>query len=147
MSTPPSLATNGNTWPGRTKSAAPLLRLASARTVLLRSSAEMPVVRPCRTSTDTVQAVGFLGGQRRADDAGGVADDERHLLGRAERGGDEQVALVLAIIVVGDDHDLALGEGGDDGLDTLMSFDVHDYAFLHPPRSNGQDGPAPIWAR
>jgi len=31
--------------------------LASARTVLLRSSAEMPVVRPCRTSTDTVKAV------------------------------------------------------------------------------------------
>ncbi len=57
MSTPPSLATSGKTWPGRTKSAAPLLPLASARTVLLRSSAEMPVVRPCRTSTDTVKAV------------------------------------------------------------------------------------------
>ncbi len=57
ISTPPSLATSGNTWPGRTKSAAPLLPLASARTVLVRSSAEMPVVRPWRTSTDTVNAV------------------------------------------------------------------------------------------
>ena len=57
ISTPPSLATSGNTWPGRTKSAAPLLPLASARTVLLRSSAEMPVVKPWRTSTETVKAV------------------------------------------------------------------------------------------
>src|ERR1700681_1522660 len=30
ISTPPSLATSGKTWPGRTKSAAPLLPLASA---------------------------------------------------------------------------------------------------------------------
>ena len=34
-----------------------LLPLASARTVLVRSSAEMPVVRPWRTSTETVKAV------------------------------------------------------------------------------------------
>jgi hypothetical protein len=79
-----------------------------------------------------MQSLGQLRIERRADDAGRVADDERHLLGRAERGGDEQVALVLAIVIVGDDHDLALGEGGNDGLDALMSFDVHEYAFLHP---------------
>src|SRR5215472_7328447 len=57
ISTPPSLATSGKTWPGRTKSDAPALPLASARTVLQRSSAEMPVVKPCRTSTETVKAV------------------------------------------------------------------------------------------
>src|SRR6266403_1927779 len=57
ISTPPSRATSGKTWPGRTKSAAPLLGLASARTVLVRSSAEMPVVSPWRTSTETVKAV------------------------------------------------------------------------------------------
>src|SRR5215471_739084 len=57
ISTPPSRATSGNTWPGRTKSVAPLLGLASARTVLVRSSAEMPVVSPWRTSTETVKAV------------------------------------------------------------------------------------------
>ena len=121
-------ATSGKTWPGRTKSAAPLLPLASARTVLVRSSAEMPVVSPCCTSTETVKAVPsgasfaatigsrcrrlrVLGAERRADDAGGVADDEGHLLRRAERGGDEQIALVLAVVVVGDDDDLAAGEG------------------------------------
>src|SRR6185437_10523342 len=57
MSTPPCRATSGKTWPGRTKSLAPLLSLASARTVLVRSSAEMPVVSPWRTSTVTVKAV------------------------------------------------------------------------------------------
>ncbi len=50
-----------------------------------------------------VQPPRLLGRQRRADDAGGVADDERHLLGRAQARGDEQIALVLAIVVVGDD--------------------------------------------
>ena len=51
--------------------------------------------------------------QRRADDAAGMADDERHLLRRAQRGRDDEVALVLAIVVVGDDDDLAAGEGLD----------------------------------
>ncbi len=57
MSTPPSRAMSGKTWPGRTKSPAPMLPLASARTVLQRCSAEIPVVRPCLTSTVTVKAV------------------------------------------------------------------------------------------
>ena len=57
MSTPPSLAISGKIWPGRTKSLAPMLRLASARTVFVRCSAEMPVVSPWRTSADTVKAV------------------------------------------------------------------------------------------
>ena len=48
---------SGKTWPGRTKSLAPMLPLASARTVLQRCSAEMPVVMPCLTSTETVKAV------------------------------------------------------------------------------------------
>ena len=48
ISTPPSRAISGKTCPGRTKSAAPLFGLARARTVLQRSSAEMPVVVPWR---------------------------------------------------------------------------------------------------
>ena len=31
------------------------------------------------------------------------------------RGGDEQIAFVLAIVVIGDDDDLAAGKGGVDG--------------------------------
>ena len=53
------------------------------------------------------QPARLVGRQRRAHDAGRIADDERHLLGRAQRSRDEQVAFVLAVVVVGDDHDLA----------------------------------------
>ncbi len=45
--------------------------------------------------------------QRRADDAAAMADDEGHFLGRAERGRDDEIALVLAVVVVGDDDDFA----------------------------------------
>ena len=137
ISTPPSLAISGKTWPGRTKSLAPMLSLASARTVLQRCSAEMPVVMPCFTSTETVKAVpsgasfaatiggrlslrASFAGQRRAHDAAAVADDERHLLGRAERGGDDHVALVLAVVVVGDDDDLAARERLDGFRDGMI---------------------------
>ena len=42
-STPPSRAISGKMWPGRAKSLAPALGLASARQQEARSSAEMPV--------------------------------------------------------------------------------------------------------
>ncbi len=57
------------------------------------------------------QAPRLGGRQGRADDAAGVADDEGHLLRRAEGRGDDEVALVLAVVVVRDDDDLAAGEG------------------------------------
>ena len=60
-----------------------------------------------------VQPARGLAGDRRADDAAGIADDERHLLGGGVNGGDDQVALVLAVVIVGDDDDLAAGEGVD----------------------------------
>src|SRR3984957_12661088 len=56
---------------------------------------------------------------RRADDARGVADDERHLLGGAQRGRDNQIALALAVVVIGDDHEFAAGEGLQDVLDRV----------------------------
>ena len=59
------------------------------------------------------QAAGFRDSERRADDAAGVADDEGHLFRRAERGGDDQVALVLAVVVVRDDDDFTAGESLD----------------------------------
>ena len=58
-----------------------------------------------------LQAARRLARHRRADDAGGVADDEADLLRRGMDGGDDQVALVLAVVVVGDDDDLAALEG------------------------------------
>ena len=86
----------------------------------------------------------MVGAERRADDARRVADHERHLFGRAERGGDEQVALVLAVVVVGDGDHLAFGEGLDGGFDALMA--IGHYLALN---GHGVPSPAftPIWPR
>ncbi len=70
------------------------------------------------------EAARVLGGHRRADDAGGMADDERHLLGGAERGGDDQIALALAVLVVGDDHELTPGKGLQDFLNVIGHFPI-----------------------
>ena len=91
-----------------------------------RSAAEMPVVVPSFASTETVNAVRCysvfsvpddhqrelqlvepLALHRQADDAARVADHERHLLGRHLLGRDDEVALVLAVLVVDDDDELA----------------------------------------
>ena len=42
-----------------------------------------------------------------------MADDEGHFLGRAERRGDDEIAFVFAIVVIGDDDDLAARHGLD----------------------------------
>ena len=94
------------------------------------------MVTPWRKSTETVKAVRVgrivdrdhrvevepprdLAGERRADDAAGVADDEGDLLRRGVDGREDQVGLVLAIVVVGDDDDLALSEGADGVRDAV----------------------------
>ena len=50
-----------------------------------------------------MQPAGLLRRQRRADDARGVADNERHLFRRAQARCDKQIALVFAVVVIGDD--------------------------------------------
>ena len=66
-----------------------------------------------------VQPVGAVGGHRHADDAAGVADHEGHLFRRRLRRGHDQVALVLAVGVVDDDDELALGDGRDGRFDAV----------------------------
>ena len=88
--------------------------------------------------------------ERRTDDARRVADDERHFLRRAQRAGDEQIAFVLAVVVIGDNDDLAAGERGDGVSDTLVGV-VH-VAVLTFRRQrcavgNGQAGGSPTWPR
>jgi hypothetical protein len=51
-----------------------------------------------------------LPGQRRADDAAGVANDERHLLWCRVYRSKDQVAFVLAVVIIGYDDDLSSGE-------------------------------------
>ena len=50
-----------------------------------------------------VEPVGVLLGHRDADVARGVPDHERHEVGGRQLGGEDQVALVLAVLVVDDD--------------------------------------------
>ena len=56
-STPPALARNGTTCPGRDRSVEDVVGSASSRMVWVRSAAEMPVLTPARASTVTVYAV------------------------------------------------------------------------------------------
>ena len=104
---------------------------AAMRIVCARSAAEMPVVTPWAASIDTVkfvpcdravlrdhrrqvEAPRVLGGDRHADQAAAVPRHEVDLFGRDEIGGEDEVALVLAVLLV-DEHDHAPGlEVGDD---------------------------------
>ena len=67
-----------------------------------------------------IEPLGFLARHRRADDARRVAHDERHLFRRAVDGGDDQVAFVLAPVIIGDDDDFACLEGPDGLHNTLL---------------------------
>src|SRR6185437_5201232 len=67
-----------------------------------------------------LQVTRVLGAERRADDTRRIADDECHFFRRAERSGDEQVTLVLAVVIIGDHHDLASGEGFDRRVNALV---------------------------
>ena len=66
-----------------------------------------------------VEVVAALAGQADTDDAGRVTDEERDRLGRGRIGGHDQVAFVLAVLVVGDDDDLAAGDRRDRVLDRV----------------------------
>ncbi len=70
------------------------------------------------------QPARVFGCDRRADDARGVADDKRHLVGGAQRRRDDQVALAFAVFVVGDDDEFAVGEGVQDFLDRIGHLGV-----------------------
>ena len=59
------------------------------------------------------ELVDALAGEREADHAAGALDHEVDQLGRHELRRADQVALVLAILVVGDDDELARGDVGD----------------------------------
>ena len=61
-------------------------------------------------------------------------------------GRDEQVALVLAVVVVGDDDDLAAGEGGDRRFDRFVRFGCSHPLDLSLAR-NRRRGHAPGFAK
>ena len=79
-----------------------------------RGALRLGVVGDHQREPQLVEPVAF---DRHADHAAGVADHERHRLGRHLLRRHDEVALVLAIGVVDDDHDLAARDSGDGVLD------------------------------
>jgi hypothetical protein len=55
-----------------------------------------------------------------------MADNEGHFLRRTERGGNEKIALVLAVIVIGNDHEIAFGESLDRRFNSTVGIG-HSY--------------------
>ena len=103
-------------------------------TVRARSWAEMPVVTPSRASIETVKAVSWrdgvglrhqrqaegvepLAGEREADQAAAVGGHEVDRGRRAHLRRDDEVALVLAVLVVDEDEHPAVARVLDDLLD------------------------------
>jgi hypothetical protein len=131
-STPPSRATSGKTWPGETICSGPLAASIATAMVRARSAAEMPVVTPSRASIETVKAVSWrvplvwpsaraelldpLLGQRQADQAAAVLGHEVDRVGRRHLRGDDEVALILAVLVVDQDEHPAVARLVDDRL-------------------------------
>ena len=131
ISTPPSCACSGKTWPGCTRSRGFAFAATAAWMVRARSAAEMPVVTPSAASIDTVNAVpcrvplrlrhrrqlqplAMLARQRQADQAAAESGHEvdrlrRHVLGR-----EHEIAFVLAIFFVDQDDHAARGEVGNE---------------------------------
>ena len=151
-STPPSRAISGKIWPGVTMSLGPLVGSIATAMVRARSGAEMPVVTPSRASIETVKAVWrrealccaisgrrscshALPRQREADQAAAVLGHEVDRLGRRHLRRDDEVALVLAVLVVDQDEHAAVARLLDDLLDRRCDLDEAHASVLPKMRA------------
>ena len=151
-STPPSRAISGKIWPGVTMSSGPLVGSIATATVRARSGAEMPVVTPSRASIETVKAVcrrervvlrhqrqaqllDALARQRQADQAAAVLGHEIDRLGRRHLRRDDEIALVLAVLVVDQDEHAAVARLLDDLLDRRDDLDEAHVSVLPKMRA------------
>jgi hypothetical protein len=82
-----------------------------------------------------------------------MADDERHLFRRAERRSDDQIALALAVIVVGDDNHFTPGKSLQNFLNGIGHFSIISLSTgsalaglngLRQSQSAGQNGAADL---
>ena len=72
-----------------------------------------------------IEFLGALMGDGCADQAATVDGHEVHHLCGAERGGSDQVGLVLTVRIIGDDHEFSGGDFGDDLADGMESEGGH----------------------
>ena len=141
LSTPPWRASSGKMWPGRSRSVGRVVGIAQRldrRGAVVRRDARRRAVPEVHAHRERgalalgvvrlhlaeVELAGALGGDRRADQARGVVEEERDLVGRRRLGRHDQVALVLAVLVVDDDDDLATTDRLDRVLDPWRAASV-----------------------
>jgi hypothetical protein len=94
-------------------SSRPVSGLIARAIVSARSAAEIPVETPSRASMETVNAVWW---RVQAHQAARVADHEVHRLGRRELRGDDEIALVFAVLVIDEDEHPPCPRLGDEVL-------------------------------
>ena len=124
-SVPPSRAISGKMWPGVTMSSRPHSGLIATATVCARSARRDAggdalarldrdgerglVARAVRLAHQRqAELLDPLAGQRQADQAARVAGHEVDRVGRRELRRDDQVALVLAVLVIDQDEHAAV---------------------------------------
>ena len=88
----------------------------------VRRAHALTIVRRHQRDAEPVERVA---GDRCADVAAGVPHQEAHQLGRGLAGREDEVALVLAVLVVDHDDGLAFADVGDGAFDAVES-DCHD---------------------
>ena len=94
------------------------------------------VVRHHERQLELVEALRHEG---HADEPRGVLQEERDLLRRGELGGHHEIALVLAVLVVDDDHHLAASDRRDGILDRGLRHPPPFFRDRHP--TGGRRGP------
>ena len=145
--TPPACARRPSMWPGRTRSPACVRGSTATRMVRQRSKAEVPVSMPVRASNLTVKAVPMrlvltdvCGSRCRRSHIS--LDMARQRMPRPWRehevdgfrrrllGGDDEVALVLAVFVIDEDDHAALAQLVDSLLDGTEALFVRLHDLL-----------------
>ena len=93
----------------------------------------------CRHHRRQIEPLGFFARHRRADDAGRVAHDERHFFRRAMNGGDNQVAFVLAPVIIHDNNHFAALERAD-GFNDFLLVIRHGFKSVRSGRDGADNG-------
>ena len=140
-STPPGLATSGKTWPGETRCLRPVGGVDrdgdGARAVGGADPGRNPLARLDRDGEGGLVAaavgaghrlqaelVGALLGQRQADQPAAVAGHEVDRVGRRHLRRNDEVALILAVVVVDEDEHPAVAGLVDDRFGADQHFGV-----------------------